>query len=102
MGIFGRLFGVLALDHPLGHWPLGFVSPEIYYEEAFEGIDFLALDLSSGFSMRPDWQRVAAKGQAVKQLAIVVSKPGETRKRYETPLADFVTVIPLPRAWPKP
>lgn len=91
LGVYEESFGVLALDPKKGSLPLGGTLTLIYYEEAFEGLDYVAFELMSGFTRLRDWP----KG-GVRQMAIVMSKSGDKRAHYKTPLGDFEVVMPLP------
>lgn len=79
-------------------WPLGTLLPEIYYEEVFEGIDFLALEGGSGFSRLEGWQKSGAR-----KIVISVRKDGggsdiKAPRSYQMALSDFALVIELPQS----
>ena len=48
-------FGLEALRDGKVAWPLGGLGQQIYYEDIFEGIDYLALEGASGFSRQEGW-----------------------------------------------
>ena len=93
---YSQQFGLQSVKDGKIAWPLGTLGPEIYYEEVFEGIDYLALEGASGFSRLEGWMKSGAK----KVVISVRKNSGDSdfRPAYNIPLADFALVIELPQS----
>ncbi len=70
-------------------WPMGALYSGHYYEEIFEGIDFLALDGGSGFTHLPNWQQKKRH-----HLIIAISKP--TKDGQQEPPRPYSAPPPKP------
>ncbi len=93
---YGQQFGLQSVSNGKIAWPLGTLSPWIYYEEVFNGIDYLAVEGASGFSREDGWVKSNAK-----KLIISARKPTDPNDRrgaLETPLHDFALIIELPQS----
>ncbi len=94
---FSQQFGLESVADGKIVWPLGTLYPSNYYEDVFEGIDYLALEGASGFSRNENWIKLGTK-----KFAIVVRKDsgGDVSKprTHMMPLADFALVIELPQS----
>lgn len=94
---YSQQFGLQSVVGSKIAWPLGTLGPEIYYEEVFQGIDYLTLEGASGFSRNENWIKLGTK-----KFAIVVRKDsgGDVSKprTHMMPLADFALVIELPQS----
>ena len=91
---YSQQFGLQAIAKEKIAWPLGTLGPEIYYEDIFEGIDYLALEGASGFSRLDGWIKTGAT-----KFSISVRKnsgDNDWRRAYDIPLSDFAIVIELP------
>jgi len=89
-------FGLQSVKDGKIAWPLGTLGQEIYYEDIFEGIDYLAVEGASGFSRLEGWIKSGAR-----KIVISVRRPGNSgdqRKSHEMPLGDLVLVIELPQS----
>jgi hypothetical protein len=86
-------FGLEALGNGKVAWPLGSVFAEIYYEDIFEGIDYLAVEGASGFSRQEGWIKSGSR-----KFAITVEKLNESRRSSQIPLNEFALIIELPQA----
>ncbi|WP_090139668.1 hypothetical protein [Limnohabitans sp. DM1] len=95
LGVFeSQQFGLQSVKGGKIAWPLGTLAQEVYYEEAFEGIDYLAVEGASGFSRLEGWRKSGAK-----QMVITVRNPAakdERRRSWEMPLSEFPLVITIP------
>jgi hypothetical protein len=95
LGVFeSQQFGLQSVKDGKIAWPLGTLAQEVYYEEVFEGIDYLAVEGASGFSRLEGWRKSGAK-----QMVITVRNPAakdERRRSWEMPLSEFPLVITLP------
>lgn len=96
LGAFdSQQFGLQSIAEGKIAWPLGTLGQEIYYEDIFVGIDYLAVEGASGFSRLEGWIKSGAR-----KLVISARKPntpGDTRRSYEMPLSDFALIIELPQ-----
>ncbi len=94
---YSQQFGLQSIADGKIAWPLGTLGPEIYYEDIYEGIDYLALEGASGFSRLEGWIKSGAK-----KFVITVRKDSggdySKRRSYEMPLSDFALVIDLPQS----
>ena len=90
---YSQQFGLQSIADGKIAWPLGTLSPEIYYEDLFEGIDYLALEGASGFSRLEGWIKSGAK-----KFAITAQRLKDDRKYSQTPLNEFALIIELPQA----
>eukprot|EP01031_Cornospumella_fuschlensis_P023332 gene23332-28322_t len=95
LGVFeSQQFGLQSVKDGKIAWPLGTLAQEVYYEEVFEGIDYLAVEGASGFSRLEGWRKSGAK-----QMVITVRNPAakdERRRSWEMPLSEFPLVIAIP------
>jgi hypothetical protein len=95
IGVFElQQFGLQSVKDGKIAWPLGTLYQDNYYEEAFEGIDYLAVEGASGFSRLEGWRKSGAK-----QMVITVRNPAakdERRRSWEMPLSEFPLVITIP------
>lgn len=93
---FSQQFGLESVAGGKIAWPLGSLGVEIYYEEVFEGVDFLALEGGSGFSRLEGWIKSGAK----KMVITVRKNSGEKDFRRSTtvPLSDYALVIEIPQS----
>ncbi|PVE42964.1 hypothetical protein [Limnohabitans planktonicus] len=92
LGVFeSQQFGLQSVKGGKIAWPLGTLAQEVYYEEAFEGIDYLAVEGASGFSRLEGWRKSGAK-----QMVITAQKLNDPRKYSQTPMNEFALVITLP------
>jgi hypothetical protein len=83
-------FAVLSFGAK-GQMPLGTVTPEIYYEEVFQGIDYVALEMDTGFSHSSIW-----KADGTREIAVVTFKPGKKVAGWQVPRSDYETEMRLP------
>ncbi len=83
-------FAVLSFGAK-GQLPLGTVTQEIYYEEVFQGIDYVALEMDTGFSHASNW-----KTEGTKDIAIATFKPGKKVAGWQVPRSDYETEMRLP------
>ena len=67
------------------------MAQQVYYEEAFEGIDYLAVEGASGFSRLEGWRQSGAR-----QMVVTAQKLGDQRRYSQTPMNEFALVITLP------
>lgn len=92
MGVFeSQQFGLQSVANGKIAWPLGTLAQQVYYEEVFEGIDYLALEGASGFSRLEGWRKSGAR-----QMVITAQKLGDQRRYSQTPMNEFALVITLP------
>jgi hypothetical protein len=96
LGVFelGQL-GLQAVANGKIAWPLGTLGPRIYYEDIFEGIDYLALEGGSGFSRQEGWIKSGARQIVISASKIKMSE--DKRKARDIPLQDFALIIDLPQ-----
>ena len=94
---FSQQFGLQSITDGKIAWPLGGLGVEIYYEDLFDGIDFLAFEGGSGFSRLEGWIKSGAK-----KMVITVRKDsgGDYNKprTINMPLNDFALVIEIPQS----
>lgn len=88
-----QAFGLEAVAENKIAWPLGALSPEIYYEESFQGIDYLAVEGASGFSRQEGWIKSGSR-----KFVISVNKLKDNRRSYQKPLSEHALVIELPQS----
>ena len=94
---YSQQFGLQSIADGRVAWPLGTLGPEIYYEDLFEGIDYLALEGASGFSRLEGWIQSGARKFVItvrKDAGGDYSKP----RSHQMPLSDFALVIELPQS----
>ncbi len=92
IGVFeSQQFGLQSVKDGKIAWPLGTLAQEVYYEEVFEGIDYLAVEGASGFSRLEGWRKSGAK-----QMVITAQKLNDPRKYSQTPMNEFALVITIP------
>lgn len=94
---YSQQFGLQSVKEGKIAWPLGTLAPLIYYEDIFEGIDYLALEGGSGFSRLEGWMKSEAR-----KMVISVRKDGggndiQAPRSHKMPLSDFALVIELPQ-----
>ena len=90
---YSQQFGLQSIANGKIAWPLGGLGQRIYYEDVFEGIDYLALEGASGFSRLEGWIKSGAM-----KFVITAQKPKDDRKYSQTPLQDFALIIELPQS----
>lgn len=83
-------FSVLAM-RPQSHFAVGHVGPRIYYQDFFEGLDYLAIEMAAGFTHEPHW-----KTEASRSFAIAVTQPDNKLSYHEIKREGFAVLIPLP------
>ncbi|RTL34012.1 MAG: hypothetical protein EKK53_27260 [Burkholderiales bacterium] len=87
-------FGLDGIQGERVVWPIVGMHPQIFYEEVFEGINYLALQGSTGFFTNPRMEKLD-----VRRFVIVVRKLGDTKKSDDRALSEFAHVIELPEAF---
>jgi hypothetical protein len=90
---YSQQFGLQSVADGKIAWPLDGLGPVIYYEDIFEGIDFLTLEGGSGFSRNDNWVKTGAR-----KFVISAHKPNDPRKFSKTPLEEFALIIELPQS----
>lgn len=89
-------FGLQSVDNGKIAWTLGTLTSWIYYEEVFNGIDYLAVEGASGFSRQDGW--IKSKARRLVISARKLTNPTDTRRSLEIPLRDFALIIELPQS----
>lgn len=92
---YSQQFGLEAISGGTIAWPLGGLGSQVYYEDAFDGIDVLALEGGSGFSRLEGWIKSGAR----KMVITVRKDSGEKdfRRATTVPLSDYALVIEIPQ-----
>lgn len=92
---FSSQFGLVGVQGEKVVWPIVSLHLESYFEEIFEGIDYVSVQGSTGFFTNPRMEKLG-----VKKFVIAVRRPDD---RYHTndqrPLNGFAHVIELPEAF---
>jgi hypothetical protein len=88
---FADVFGLLATRGDKVTWTLGAVYPNLYYEDAFEQLDYVSLQAASGFSFSPGWEKADKSS-----LVIGVGRPTDQRSYSDRRVGDFALLITLP------
>ena len=93
---YSQQFGLESVAGAKIAWPLGGLGVRIYYEDVFDGIDFLALEGGSGFSRLEGWIKSGAR----KMVITVRKDSGEKDFRRPTtvPLSDYALIIEIPQS----
>ena len=84
-------FGLDGVKDERVVWPIVTLSEAVWNESLFEGINYLALQGSTGFFTNPRMEKLD-----VKKFCIVVRKLGDTVKSDGRSLSEYVHVIELP------
>ena len=75
-------------------WPIAGLREYIWNENIFEGINYLALQGSTGFLANPRMENFG-----VTRFAIVVRRLGDTKKSHGRAISEFAHVIELPESF---
>ncbi|WP_458233096.1 hypothetical protein [Roseateles sp. P5_E8] len=84
-------FGLLETSGNKVTWSLGSAYPNLYYEDAFEQLDYLSLQTIAGFSFAPGWQQAEKSA-----LVIGAGKPTDKRRYSDRRVVDFALLITIP------
>lgn len=87
-------FGLDGIKDGVVVWPIAGLREYIWNENLLEGINYLALQGSTGFFTNPRMEKLH-----VKRFHIVVRKLGDTTKSEKRHLSDFAHVIELPESF---
>lgn len=93
---YSQQFGLQSIAGGTIAWSLGGLGPQVYYEDVFEGLDFLALEGGSGFSRLEGWIKSGAK----KMVITVRHESGEDFNKpraFRMQLNEFALVIEIPQ-----
>lgn len=71
--------------------PLGAFYTQQYYQEVFEGLDYLAVEGATGFTRHPGW-----KSDGTREFALTMTRPGDRNPVSNMRLRDLQMVAPLP------
>ena len=94
---FSQQFGLQSVNNGKIAWPLGGLGVEVYYEDVFDGIDFLAIEGGTGFSRLEGWIKSGARKMAItvrKDSGGDYSKP----RTISMQLNEFALVIEIPQS----
>lgn len=94
---YSQQFGLQSISGGKIAWPLGGLGPQVYYEEVFEGIDFLALEGGTGFTRLEGWIKSGARKIAMtvrKDSGEDINKP----RAFRMQLSEFALVIEIPQS----
>lgn len=75
-------------------WPIVTLYTQLYYAEVFEGLDFLAVEGSTGFFTNPRMEKLD-----IRRFVIAFRIPGEPKKSDGRPVNEFAHVIELPESY---
>ena len=89
--VFSNQFGLVGVDATKVVWPIVSLHLQEYTEQTWTGIDYLAIQGSTGFFTNPRMEKLG-----IKKFVLGIDHPKDNRRSLDKPLTEFAHIIEFP------